>query len=118
VPYIPSNPTVHFDDVSTSAPTPTHSDLPRPSYYDGNGVTSTMPPELSYFLYEDPLAQNIIDPESQSLGHRSEIGPDLTTPSIPVNTTTPHANMYHQQFNVGCQTQFDPPSMEVSEKKN
>jgi hypothetical protein len=69
--HIPSNPTVHFDNVSTSAATPTHSNLPRPSYYDGNGVTSTMPPDPSYFLYDDPLAQNIIDPESQSLGHRS-----------------------------------------------
>jgi hypothetical protein len=55
-PCIPSNPTVHFDHLSSSVlPQDNQATSPHP----GGGSSSTVP---QYFLYDDPESQSIGNP--------------------------------------------------------
>ncbi len=102
-PYIPSNPTVHFDHLSS--PVLSH-DHQATSLSLGGSTLSTVP---RYFSYDDPERQSIrIPSDSASVGIQH---------SFHDNTTLPCMNTLRPNLHVGCQTSLDPPSMEVREQK-
>jgi hypothetical protein len=111
-PYIPSNPSVYFSDVYPRHPSAADV-YSSPSVPDG---LSPNTPGFSSFEHRELLPDPPLDPETQSLGGRSE-----STHSIPPlltgQTTPPCTNVHPMNFPVDCQTKFDPPSLQVKEQK-
>jgi hypothetical protein len=89
-PYIPSNPTVHFDHLSSSVPSQDHQ---ATSSSIGGGTSSTVP---QYFSYDDP--------ESQSIGIPSDSASVGIQHFFHDNTTVPCMNTLHPNLHVGCPT--------------
>jgi hypothetical protein len=105
--YIPSNPTVYFDNTSPVIPSSDPHGLP--SHYGRlSSTTPHVPGHYSYDTSFDPT----LDPESQTIDAQSEMNSASVQTSFHDNTTTPCENLHPS-----CQANLDPPSMEVKEQK-
>jgi len=79
-------------------------------------TSSVVPPNTNYYSYDIPL-DTTIDIETQSIGNPMDSGSIQGPQSIPDYVTPPWSNMHRPNLHVGCQKNFDPPSLEVKEQK-
>jgi len=81
--------------------------------------SSSATPFTSNYTSCDIPSNHPIDPELQSVGDYTT-SPYLSNSTfVDQNTTTSHHSFHPHPvgFQVGCQTEFDPPSLEVKEQK-
>ncbi len=79
-------------------------------------TSSVVPPNTNYYSYDVPL-DTTIDIETQSIGNPMDSGSIQGPHSIPDHVTPPWPNTHRPNLHVGCQMNFDPPSLEVKEQK-
>jgi hypothetical protein len=111
--YIPSDPTVYFGNVS---PPPVSLSNTRGTSSVGS---SSATPFTSNYTSCDIPSNHLIDPELQSVGNYTTSPHHSNSTFVDQNTTMSHHSFHPHPvgFQVGCQTEFDPPSLEVKERK-
>jgi hypothetical protein len=109
--YIPSNPMVHFRNTS-----PVISPLDHQTFSSlHGGLSHSVPQEYSTNLHDTPV-NTTIDIETQSIGNLMDVGSHQGQSYVQDHITPPILNT-HRAFHAGCQTDLDPPSLEVKEQK-
>jgi len=107
--YIPSNPTVHFGNTSRAI-----SPLDHQTSSSLHGGLSHSVPQEHPTIHYDTSFNTTIDIETQSIGNPMDVGCHQGQSSFQDHITPPISNT-HRAFQVGCQTDLDPPSLEVKE---